>query len=521
MKNKYWIKIAVSLLTLFLFLVLGNVVLSDYVRRQILKTVRLLNTVEIEGVQVSIAAGSISFSDINFIGENGSVELNSSSVELSGINWSKLYYEGFLEMDKIHLKGVVGEISAPLNAELPKEGANPDTSIEISKVSVKKISLTEANITYQELNGSRFRANGINLNISQFRLPIGSPIDSVSFEDIALSMRDGEWQKGGNMHRWQWKGINANQKKASLLIQGLQLIPLHSEKDWINHIPYRLDRLEAKFPQIELIGFDMEALLKKNAFFSDTMVVDNVNLHVLIEERKDLCESCYKPFLNELIMQSGLPLDIKILKIKRSLIALSLNTSKKLDVLDIGFKNIYATLSNITNLEKKVAKNPQMQIEVQAVFAQESSLKARINLCLSCSDYSYGVQGVLGRTYLPDLNGRFGFKPNFNIASGSLERMTFDFNGNNSYVKGVLAMQYDSLKIVLLDENNERKKLLSSLINLGLRNESNTRKGQVEAKSIYYERDRRRSIFHQWWGAIRSGIKASILPQIFQSEEGE
>jgi len=102
-------------------------------------------------------------------------------------------------------------------------------------------------------------------------------------------------------------------------------------------------------------------------------------------------------------------------------------------------------------------------------------------------------------------------RPTLNIVvEGEIESLFFNFQGNKYKASGDMRLKYNNFKVeVLKKDGTGKNKLLSSLANLFVKKEANSKK--LEKKGVEAVRDRTKSFWNYLWLFIRNGTLKSFL----------
>ncbi|MEZ5058354.1 MAG: hypothetical protein R2879_15065, partial [Saprospiraceae bacterium] len=168
----------------------------------------------------------------------------------------------------------------------------------------------------------------------------------------------------------------------------------------------------------------------------------------------------------------------------------------------------------------EIAKNEIVFADVETRFRNEPALKVHFEFPLKSTAYPYNVDAWVGPMDLVSLNSIFDMDNSFSIKEGHLKTARIRINGNNRIAKGDIEMDYKGLKINLKNEDNKVKGFLSGLANLLFFNNKKDDASEGGKKgTIYYPRKRNRSMYHQWVGAIKSGLRSAVMPDMLLPEE--
>ena len=219
-----------------------------------------------------------------------------------------------------------------------------------------------------------------------------------------------------------------------------------------------------------------------------------------------------KPGLNKLYSQKlrelKFGLDIPKVTIKNSTLVYEEETKKSSGIGKLTFKNLNA---NIKNIYSGYARNsgPTTTIDVSTNFMDEAKVGVNWHFNILDKSDSFNIKGtVLG---LPADGMNPFIKPYLNVsATGTIDEVDFDFNGNNNTASGSFAMNYDHLKMSLYKHDGEKKrKFLSTIANLAIK--KNTHDKILEHQTKPVERDKNKGFFSFFWLNLKQGLKQTFI----------
>ncbi|MBF03551.1 MAG: hypothetical protein CMP76_09670, partial [Flavobacterium sp.] len=102
-------------------------------------------------------------------------------------------------------------------------------------------------------------------------------------------------------------------------------------------------------------------------------------------------------------------------------------------------------------------------------------------------------------------------KPYLNVVvKGDLEKVYFNFKGNDVVNQGDFALKYDDLKVEIYQNNKRYKKngLLTAIGNLFVKDDSGE---ELKAVSVKVERVPEKSFYNLLWISVADGLKQVLL----------
>lgn len=100
--------------------------------------------------------------------------------------------------------------------------------------------------------------------------------------------------------------------------------------------------------------------------------------------------------------------------------------------------------------------------------------------------------------------------PYFNVsANGKLNKIYFDFDGDDQNGNGNFSIHYNDLKVSILNKEGDKRKFLSSIANSVVKNDS---KGELKEQKVEnVKRKQDKSFFNFFLACILDGLKKALL----------
>lgn len=299
--------------------------------------------------------------------------------------------------------------------------------------------------------------------------------------------------------------------------------PRYSRAQQDKMVGYQKDRFDIKLDSIDASGFSPQALMRGQLFIS-TLRFKGGKLDVYRNRTLPMPPgNKLGSFPNQMILKLKLPLRLDSLKpgsVDISYTELNPKTKKPGTVkfLDAG-----GTLTNITNIDTVIARNKSMVADLHTKVMQNGPLKARFEFMLNDSSGAFNVSGHLSamdaREFTPVVRGLAMVE----IKSCNVKSVDFNIRGNEMSAKGVVKFIYNDLRINVLEEEKDTKKVKkkgfkSMLANLIAIKQDNPNKG--EAARVAYptnKRDIRKSFFNLVWKNLSKGLMEIAATDAIQS----
>ena len=326
------------------------------------------------------------------------------------------------------------------------------------------------------------------------------------FEDLEVKV--GKFKYELLNYNMEIKDISLDLKKFIFHIDSLNFIPKYSKYEFapITRTPARA---EIYCSNIDIVKLDYLGLI-----YSETLKADSVyigNLSVSSYKNKNIPPtSKVKPLFHEIIQ--GLPLKIEIPmieldggKVRHEELAAGRSESGYIE-----FNDLKAKIYDLTNI---ISANDQYsKLEGNASFMKSGKFNITLLLPVDPQNEHFNVNGSISGLNLSEINTILEPASHLSIETGIVSSLYFNMNGDDSVASMDMIMSYHDLKVALLDNYNERKKVvLSELANdLILIKDNPSEKEDVRKVTVSAKRNLYLYEFNYIWITLFEGVKQSI-----------
>lgn len=307
----------------------------------------------------------------------------------------------------------------------------------------------------------------------------------------------------------QWKDLRYSQANGTLSADSFSYQPALPRDSAIAKAPGQIDYMHAVLKNITATGINLTALEKDSIFQAQSIVVNGSNLEIYRDKRK--------PFISKNLRA----LPVWALQ--------QMPTKFAVDTLALNDANIiYTEMSDKTGQEGSISVN---RINAQLFPVRNINITAQDSLSLWAEGYvmdSAGMRLRLKESYTDSLGtftmtlrvkptGLNIFNPalmplaSVKIASGKLDSITMRAVGNEYVSIGEMKMHYKDLKIQFLKKGSQTKKtFLTGLITFAANNFVIRKNNNRRIGTVYFMRNRDRSVFNFLIKSAMSGIASSV-----------
>lgn len=427
------------------------------------------------------------------INSNNSLQFAGNQLAFNTSDWGFKNNKLYLDIENITVDGAKGSVRAAVNSQ-PKK---TQVSTIHFPVKIRNIVVKNADFTYinkeQPLTITGLTANVNSLKISQ--------TDQLVFDlgNYSITAR--------NLHYktrfYNIKTNNVNLNPSIIQMENFTMIPTVSRSEFIRMIPVEKDLYTLKAPKISIQG-KWNLLSKNKSFNADQITIQSAHANIFRSKiPKD--DASVKPMYSELLRRISFPFTVQKLELKNALLEYEEDTEKSEGPGKLTFGNFNMTAQNINS--GKRSENTKIAISIQCRFMNASPMNVTWNLDTASKDDRFQIKGSIADLPAPRINPFI--EPYLKIrATGSIDALNFDFNGNKSGILGAMQIKHKDLKVDLLKETGEKKKVLSAIVNIFVKSDSENFPDSVQIKA---ERDPSRSFFNLFWKGIEDGLKKTLV----------
>lgn len=402
------------------------------------------------------------------------------------------------------------QLNNPQFVHIPKKGTNKKTS-EPSKLNdvvlINKVIVNDADYILKDASGkhSRLTVDNFNLTLNKIEVNDQTVLSKVPFtyENPLLTSGKIKYDAGKN-YTIHSSGIVVKEANAS--IKDFKMVPKMSRQQHASKLKYGEDYYNLSTGAVQFNnykwGFD-----KQDEFFIkfNEIVINSVDAAIYRDASKP-----NEPKENHLysykLRNLKFPFEVGTLKIKNSKLTYEEATNSNTQAGKLSFSSFNLTAKNIYSGYKK-GSGPRTQINVQTQFMDKAKLTASWSFDIMDKGDKFNINGDLNN--FPAIGMNPFLKPYMNVsASGTIDRMIFNFSGNNTTSTGDFAMDFKNLNMKIFNKEDKERKVLSAAANMVLRTDTDGLK-KTEIKPV--ERKKDCSFFNFLWLSIMQGLKQTVI----------
>ncbi len=264
------------------------------------------------------------------------------------------------------------------------------------------------------------------------------------------------------------------------------------EKDYIT---LSTGRLRADQLKPVIYGRDTTVYIRK-------LTVDPVNFKVERDKRVKDDTLQYRPLLARMFKRLNFPLKMDTLYLKNSVVWHNIIDEKTEKEGTIFFTDVEGYVTNIKNFDFK--EKDSIRIDLSSEFMGKGRMRFLFREAYEEQFQSFVMSVRMGGMEMKELNRLMIPLNNVRVDKGYIRDVTMRIRGNDTVAYGSMDMNYNNLKVSILNQKEKKRGISSWLANLFVRGQ-NSKSG-----IIYTERLREKSVFNFWSRISLNGLMTNL-----------
>ncbi|KQT18162.1 hypothetical protein ASG31_05360 [Chryseobacterium sp. Leaf404] len=287
-------------------------------------------------------------------------------------------------------------------------------------------------------------------------------------------------------------------------ITNIQYLPKYSRKAFSRVIEKEADLYTLKAKRISILDHNT-SFGKNGAVDIEKVFIDGLNCNIY----HDLAppdDVAVRYLFSKKLRDMKMPLFVKNVVLKNSELVYEEDADNKNIPGKIIFSNFNANIANVNN--GKIKGRPTV-ISTDAQFDFYDNAHTDVNWKFDVLDKAdkYTIKGDIQKLSAENVN--LFVRPYLNVTlDGQIDYLKFDYYGDSKGIAGRFYFKYKDMYVNLLNKQGKERKLLSTVANWFVKNEST---GEPDHVVIEKEREPTRSFFSMLWQGIMEGLKKYVI----------
>jgi hypothetical protein len=292
-----------------------------------------------------------------------------------------------------------------------------------------------------------------------------------------------------------------------LRVKNFSYLPEFTRKEFVRKIEKEKDIYTIKLDSADIEKMDWGFKNEHFFFKANSIVAHHVDANIYRNKipKDDLSK---KYLYNALLRKIKFPLQIDTIQILKSKLVYEeeIDFSKGPGILNFDRFNM-----QVTNIKSGFGfkKMADVKIKVNCLFMKTSPLNVDWNFNVLDQKDSFHIQGTISNFNVAAME-RFT-KPYINTTfTGKFNKYHFNFYGNDNSTKGNATLDYEDLKVKLFKKKDREKeaKLKTAVANLLLKNDSGDKSKKAD---VELDRIPEKSFYNFLWRSIAESLKKILI----------
>ncbi|WPR76439.1 hypothetical protein [Algoriphagus sp. NG3] len=364
------------------------------------------------------------------------------------------------------------------------------------------------NITAEDLETDSVRLN--------YAIPFKLESLHTSLENLEINM--------GEQQTFTLGKLNFDSKEDALDFYDLRLAYDDNVVSVAKQSAVQKDYIEIDVKHLRIEKINARSSIYGNwAIVAGLMTIDSLVLHDVRNKNKPRpVDEPQKPMFEGMVELVPFPLEVDTIRASNSTITYSQISEGKSVPGSLKFEQLSALITHAISLDS--LQSGEMRIYGEAVLNGFAPMRMDVTVPYTNDpkQESFHLEASVDPFSLPSLNGILGDLVSVNINSGKMEKLEITMDATMYSSSNFMKFHYKDLKLELRDEEQQKKKLMSTLSNILISSSNVPEDNNYKTATFRTERNIYRGTFNLIWASLREGmleIAPGNLMQLLMKEQ--
>lgn len=307
----------------------------------------------------------------------------------------------------------------------------------------------------------------------------------------------------------QWKNLLYSQSNQSLSIDSFMYQPALSRDSFIANAPGQTDYIHGVLKKIEIDGINLSAFQQDSIFAARKVSINDPELQVYRDKRKPYISGGLRPLPVLALQTMPAKMMIDTVAVTNATVVYTEQSDKTGQEGTVSVNRINAQLFPVRNVH--IGAQDSLTLRAEGYLMDSAWLRLRLKEAYTDSLGTFAMTLRVKPADLAVLNPVLMPLASVKIASGALDTLTMRAIGNEYFSIGSMQLFYKNLKVQFLKKGSETKKtFLTGLITFAANNFVIKKNNDKRTGTVYFLRNRDRSVFNFLIKSTLSGIASSV-----------
>lgn len=514
-KRKPVILIGIIILTFVIVVLLGGVILGNYIEDELQKRHIGAYRVQNREADVNVFLRQITLKDAVINDSAANQRFTAPEIKATGIRIFPFVFNEEVIINKLLIEQP--EVSVMQKESDEKSQQQEDTSSvqdrQIELIRIKQLEIADAFIILQKpasddadtLFSIQAGLEIRNLNIFSDKQQL--KFNNHSAEQLEIKLTNGTYKLPGDLYDLQFESLNFSTVQKTLRLEDIHFSSLYPRYEIAAQTGVETDWYDIVLEQLLVEGININNLLTDTAVVFQSALLKGLDASIFRDKRPPFPDKPDSKLPMEMLESLPVLVHSDSILIKNGNVIYEEHGEQSTNPGKVTFNNIYASIYNLSTIEDSL--DGQTAMTVRAMVMDEAMLKTEFIFPNNKYSYQYQVSGNMEPVKITAFNPMLVPNAFVKVEEGQIKQLNFDFKYDNNKSEGSLALQYENLGISLLNKEDGSKKEIKTFLTetFVLQKDNLTEDNSYQEGTISFEREKKKSIFNYWWKSLFSGIK--------------
>ena len=334
-------------------------------------------------------------------------------------------------------------------------------------------------------------------------------------DDIRITIGAYSLNSKNGMNRISFGGVGLSTADGEVWVRNFHLEPLFNNHDYSRKLGYQTDRMDVRVSEMRFKRMDLRSLLFQGKLQAGLLLIDSLLIDDYRDKRVASRPGFRPPMPQDAIRKLTTCLNIDTVQLKYGKAAYAEQTGDVPGTL--FFDRISATLTALTNDSLLLAAGQVTELRGTAWLMNKGRLDLTVRFLFGDLKNRFSFSAQLGPFDLQLINPMLSNLLPARVVSGHLDKLEVPLVfANDDESKGKLLFYYKDLSIEVKDQKHTTwSKITTGVINfaandLVVNNNNPTKSGKMKTGTIFFTRDKEKSIVNFLWKSALSGLKSTM-----------
>ncbi len=452
---------AVIIITVVVFLfIVAERILSVQIKKRLKEDIAQFEF-QIGEIKTNLLSRQVKFVQVKFSNNEKTASGTIDRVTISGISILSYLLEKEIIIDDIKITDPKIDIAQSIDSTFNKNSEKKN----IPRVEIENFNIENAGflIYTSNKNTDTVFNTGFDLLVKGISIQETKNFNfkNTNFKSLDITVRKGKWNTPNGLYTLTINKGGLNSENKTLQINEIDFSTRYKKYEVAHITNVETDWLDFSLRNFTVNYLNVKDIFQSKNFIFSSIEIDSLDGWVFRDKRLPFPQKPDTHLPVEMIENLNFGFYGDSVLIKNADIVYQEHPEGADNAGKLSFNNLEARLYYPGNIDS--LRLNQTKLVAKTNIMEKPLLKAEFTFP-SKSGGEYSVSGSLEPTNIEIFNPMIVNKASASIKEGRINRMDFNFTYNDFDSQGVLEMEYNNLKIEVLDEDKSNKKPVKSFI---------------------------------------------------------